>query len=154
MRWRYPVIIGGLAAVLGAGGWFVLAGSGTSGTAAADQAADVRQGGRLYQQYCATCHGMNRQGQANWRERKADGRLPAPPLDGSGHTWHHPDSQLVAIITHGVEAFAPDGYESDMKGFADKLDEAEIRAILAYLKAKWPAAKRERQADITAKSGE
>lgn len=118
----------------------------------ADGAADEKTlvlGARLYQENCAACHGANRQGQSNWRERKSDGKLPAPPLDGSGHTWHHPDSQLRAMISQGVAALAPAGYETDMRGFGDELSRAQIDAILAYIKANWPDAQRERQAAIT-----
>jgi hypothetical protein len=29
-------------------------------------------------------------------QRKPDGKLPAPPHDASGHTWHHADAQLFS----------------------------------------------------------
>ena len=35
-------------------------------------------------------------------EHGPDGRLPAPPHDESGHTWHHPDAQLFAITKYGL----------------------------------------------------
>jgi mono/diheme cytochrome c family protein len=64
--------------------------------------------------------------------------MPAPPHDASGHTWHHADNQLFGIVKHGILAFAPPGYESDMPGFGDRLSDAEIRDILAYIKSTWP----------------
>ena len=48
-------------------------------------------GKAVYERHCAACHGANLEGQPNWRSRDPSGRLPAPPHDASGHTWHHPD---------------------------------------------------------------
>jgi len=42
------------------------------------------------------------EGQPNWRERRSDGRLPAPPHDASSHAWHHPDAVLVDNVKHGL----------------------------------------------------
>lgn len=111
----------------------------------AEGARDLARGADLYQANCAACHGVEREGAENWRERGPDGKLPAPPLDGTGHTWHHPDEELIAIITHGIAPFAPEGYKTDMEGFGDELSDAEIRDILAYIKAQWPEEIRERQ---------
>lgn len=133
-----------LAAVLALGGWRFLGADATAPTAA-----ELTRGQELYAANCASCHGADGAGQADWRTRRADGRLPAPPLNGDGHTWHHPDRQLIAIITHGVEAFAPAGYRSDMAGFGDRLSADEIRQILAYLKSTWPSDKLARQQAIT-----
>ncbi|MGP3699899.1 c-type cytochrome, partial [Rhodobacter sp. NSM] len=36
-------------------------------------------GQRVYAAECASCHGANLEGQANWREPGPDGRYPAPP---------------------------------------------------------------------------
>ena len=47
----------------------------------------VALGKRIYAEHCASCHGANLEGQPNWRIRKPDGRMPAPPHDSSGHTW-------------------------------------------------------------------
>ena len=115
--------------------------------------ADIAAGEGLYQANCASCHGAKGGGQANWRERRADGKLPAPPLNGDGHTWHHPDGQLFAMIKHGIAALAPKGYESDMQGFGDRLSDAEIRQVLAYVKSTWPEDKLARQQEITARAG-
>ena len=49
----------------------------------------VATGKLLYAEQCASCHGAALQGVANWKERLADGSLPPPPHDSSGHTWHH-----------------------------------------------------------------
>ncbi len=64
--------------------------------------------------------------------------MPAPPHDGSGHTWHHPDAVLFGITKKGVvPPYAPVGYESDMPAFAGKLSDDEIWAVLAYIKSHW-----------------
>ncbi len=109
----------------------------------------VALGQGLYAKACASCHGVNLEGQADWRIRRADGRLPAPPHDETGHTWHHPDDQLFAMTKFGPAAFAGlDDYKSDMPAFEGVLSDREIRAVLAYIKSTWPAEVRARQDDI------
>lgn len=112
-------------------------------------AVDLARGQILYAQQCAVCHGQNLEGQPNWRQRRADGRLPAPPHDASGHTWHHADAQLIRIIKEGVTPLAPPGYVSDMPGFATTLSDTDILAILAYIKSYWPEDIRARQAKLS-----
>lgn len=74
-------------------------------TVANREAAQVDTGRRLYAAHCAACHGANLEGQANWRTRLANGRLPAPPHDASGHTWHHSDQVLLDITKKGPAAY-------------------------------------------------
>jgi len=103
-------------------------------------------GEAVYGQACASCHGASLQGQPDWRTRRADGRLPAPPHDESGHTWHHPDEQLFAITKYGPAAVAGlDDYKTDMPAFDGVLSDRQIRAVLAYIKSTWPAEIRARQ---------
>jgi mono/diheme cytochrome c family protein len=113
-------------------------------------AALVARGAAVYAQHCAICHGARLEGQPNWRERLPNGRLPAPPHDASGHTWHHPDAQLFTLTKEGPAALLP-GYESDMPGFRGVLTDGEIWAVLAYIKSTWPEAIRARQAGIEAR---
>jgi mono/diheme cytochrome c family protein len=101
-------------------------------------AAVVTQGAVLYADQCAACHGDRLQGQPDWQVRQENGRLPAPPHDPSGHTWHHPDAQLIDITTRGTAAVVGGGHESDMPGFGGILTEAEIVAVLSYIKSTWP----------------
>ena len=107
--------------------------------------AQVALGRQLYAVHCAGCHGANLEGQPEWQTRLPSGRMPAPPHDASGHTWHHSDDQLFAITKRGVSAIVP-GYESDMPGFEGVLSEDEIRAVLAFIKSTWPEKEREYQA--------
>ena len=97
----------------------------------------VALGEILYQQYCASCHGVELEGQPDWKLRDENGFLPAPPHDETGHTWHHPDEQLFEITKIGTEAYVGRGYRSNMIGFADQLDDTEIWAVLAYIKSQW-----------------
>ncbi|MGP1397120.1 MAG: c-type cytochrome [Inquilinaceae bacterium] len=115
-----------------------------------DDPQQVALGKDLYAAQCAACHGANLEGQPNWRQRLPNGRLPGPPHDASGHTWHHPDAQLFAITKYGVEALAPAGYESDMPAFEDALTDDQIAAVLAYIKSRWPQNIRRAQAERNA----
>ena len=108
----------------------------------------VADGRATYAAVCAGCHGAALEGQANWRQRKPDGRLPAPPHDLSGHTWHHPDAQLFALTKFGPSMIAGDGYESDMPGFEGVLRDREIIAVLSFIKSTWPAEIRALHDDI------
>ena len=101
-------------------------------------AAKLALGAKVYARTCSSCHGAKLEGQPNWRARGANGRLPAPPHDESGHTWHHPDRVLFGITKHGpVPPYAPKNYESDMPSFGGKLSDEEIWAVLAYIKSHW-----------------
>ena len=99
----------------------------------------VTRGEAIYQRECAACHGENLEGQPNWRQRKDDGRLPAPPQDASGHTWHHPTAMLFTITKHGPAAHMGGSYESDMPAFEGVLSDEEIVAVLSFIKSTWPA---------------
>jgi len=100
--------------------------------------ATLAQGEKLYAQHCAACHGPNLEGQRDWRRRLPNGRLPAPPHDDSGHTWHHPERLLFEITKYGlVPPNAPAGYQSDMPAYAGKLSDDEIRAVLAFIESRW-----------------
>jgi mono/diheme cytochrome c family protein len=57
----------------------------------------VARGKVVYKEHCASCHGANLEGQPNWRHRLPNGRMPAPPHDPTGHTWHHSDKQLFEM---------------------------------------------------------
>ncbi|SFR31973.1 c-type cytochrome [Litoreibacter janthinus] len=98
----------------------------------------VAEGELIYDGACASCHGANLEGQPDWRQPGPDGKLPAPPHDITGHTWHHPIEQLFAVTKYGTEALVGGNYKSDMRGFEDELTDAQIKAVLAYIKSTWP----------------
>lgn len=101
-------------------------------------AAVVAEGAAIYAAQCAACHGADLEGQPEWQVRGPRGRLPAPPHDQTGHTWHHPDAQRIDLTTRGTAAVVGGDYESDMAGFGDILTEREIIAVLSYIKSTWP----------------
>ena len=113
---------------------------------------DLQRGAVVYADYCASCHGANLEGQPNWRSRMPNGKLPAPPHDANGHTWHHPDRQLFAITKYGSAAIIGNNYESDMAGFGESLSDGEIWDVLAYIKSQWPERERTVQERITRQS--
>jgi mono/diheme cytochrome c family protein len=111
----------------------------------------VARGKSVYDQYCGSCHGVRLEGQPNWKDKLPTGRMPAPPHDASGHTWHHPDSVLFGITRLGLVPgkYAPPKYESDMPGFGGTLSDDDIWAVLAYIKSSWPPEIRKAQLEVT-----
>jgi len=142
--------------VLGAGVWLWAARS--EGARLRADAADARQvalGEAVYRRRCASCHGAKLEGQPDWRIRKPDGKLPAPPHDESGHTWHHPDGQLFRITKLGLKPpLAPEGYRSDMPSFGTVLTDEEIWAALAFIKSRWPAEIRARHGALNQRASQ
>jgi mono/diheme cytochrome c family protein len=100
--------------------------------------ARVSEGRALYNENCASCHGIQLKGEPNWQQRDANGFLPAPPHDITGHTWHHPDELLFTITFSGVQALVGPDYVSKMPAFKGQLSEHQIWSILAYIKSTWP----------------
>lgn len=112
-------------------------------------ASQVASGQAIYAANCASCHGANLEGQQDWKSRKPNGRMPPPPHDDTGHTWHHPDDILFGITKLGVAPpYAPPGYESDMPGFGQKLTDQQIWDVLAYIKSRWSSRAQQAQAQI------
>lgn len=109
----------------------------------------VALGRTVYASQCAVCHGANLEGQPNWRERKPDGRLPAPPHDETGHTWHHDDATLFNLTKYGLSALVGRPVETDMPAYDGVLTDEQIRASLAYIKSRWPAQIQARQAEMS-----
>jgi len=111
----------------------------------------LAQGKTVYQAHCAACHGARLEGQPHWRERDGAGRLPAPPHDASGHTWHHPDAVLFKVVKYGVaQAANLKDYDSAMPAYEGVLTDAEIVAVLSWIKAQWPPAIRKQQEAVNA----
>jgi len=130
-----------IIASLGNGVWLSVA----AAEADPNDSKQVALGRSIYQQNCASCHGVKLEGQPDWRSRKPDGKLPAPPHDASGHTWHHPDTILLRIIKEGTAAIVGQGYQSDMPGFKELLSDEEILAALEFIKSGWPERQRKFQ---------
>lgn len=141
----WALAVGGLlvGAVTSVAAWFGVAALRPEPDAA------LARGRSLYQAHCASCHGANLEGQPDWKRALPSGRLPAPPHDASGHTWHHPDRVLFEITKHGTAAVVGGGYESDMPGFSGVLTDDEILAVLAFIRSTWPPREREFQRRVS-----
>ncbi len=139
---RRAVLIGTAAVV------FALA-AGALSVRASTSAAQIARGQEVYATQCARCHGANLEGQPDWQTRQPNGRMPAPPHDETGHTWHHPDQDLFLIVKEGIAAIVP-GYETDMPAFGDLLSDQDLLAVLAFIKSTWPDRERQYQAARTA----
>lgn len=142
----------GVLAALGAAAYVWTESAANVASGVMPESVDLVAGKALYAETCAACHGANLEGQDNWRSPGADGRLPAPPHDETGHTWHHAD-QLLFDYTKlgGREVMAAQGMEFDsgMPGFGDQLSDQEIWNVLGYIKSTWPEEIRDMQAART-----
>jgi len=109
----------------------------TTNTTLEEVSAKLELGKALYYTHCASCHGENLQGQPKWKTSlDEDGHNYAPPLNGTGHTWHHSEEQLYNIIRYGLK-FYNDNYKGKMKG-NDQLNDEDVWSILEYIKSVWP----------------
>jgi len=109
----------------------------------ADNRAWVSRGKPLYAGHCASCHGRNLQGQPLWQLADAYAGRRAPAFDVSGYTWQRSDDEIFRIAKFG--RFDP-GPPTAMPGFEHQLDDGQILAIVAFIKARWPVGLRILQA--------
>ncbi len=113
----------------------------------------LASGKALYKEYCASCHGVELEGQEDWKTPNDDGSLKAPPHDASGHTWHHSDRLLFFYSKYGgdeaLKTIGVTGVKSAMPAFKDVLDDSQIWKILSYIKSTWPKREAEYQKKIS-----
>ncbi len=115
-------------------------GAGTPMTASSTPQARVSDpellalGKQVFMDNCARCHGRRAEGAPDWRTPNAQGHYPPPPLDGSGHAWHHPKTMLRQVIREG----SPPGPQARMPAWKDRLSEREIQAVIAWFQSLWP----------------
>lgn len=93
----------------------------------------ITQGARVFQENCTSCHGKRAEGAPDWRKPGPDGNYPAPPLDGTGHGWHHPLKILFQVVNKG----SPGG-QGTMPAWGGKLSDDEMIAAIAWFQSKWP----------------
>ena len=97
----------------------------------------IARGKIIYESNCVSCHQVNLVGAENWKGLDQDGHRKAPPLNGTGHTWHHDDASLHNIIKYGLAKIVK-SYDGKMLGFGDNLKDQDIDSALAYIKSFWP----------------
>jgi len=106
----------------------------------------VTLGKGVYMGYCAACHGRSLQGQPLWQLDDKFAGTRAPAHDESGHTWQHADDDLFHKTKFGHFAAEPISPAPAMPAFATILDDRQILAALAFIKARWPLGLRVSQA--------
>ncbi len=94
--------------------------------------AQLTRGKALFEQNCARCHGSDAEGAFRWRVQQPDGTYLPPPLNGTGHAWHHPRAALIGVIDNGTQ---PQG---NMPAWQPKLSQAQISDIVTWLESLWP----------------
>lgn len=107
-------------------------------------------GATIYARECAECHGANLEGEPNWQQPNADGTFRAPPHDATGHTWHHSDQHLWERVKYGTAVLPPQlQAQSNMPAYDGVLSDAEITAVLTFIKQSWPADVQQIQREIS-----
>lgn len=93
----------------------------------------LEAGKKIFTENCAQCHGANAQGADNWHQRNPDGTFPPPPLNGTGHAWHHSKAVLTDMIKNGSRPG-----EGNMPAWKDKLSDEEIDMVIQWFQSHWP----------------
>ncbi|MBI4219257.1 MAG: cytochrome c [Chloroflexi bacterium] len=106
------------------------------------------RGEQLYVATCQSCHGG-----------ATDGSMMdiPPPHNANGHTWHHPDCQLIDTVLNGSGAtgemmrkmMGADEDAPRMPAFKSSLSDKDVAAILGYIKTFWTEDQRQFQAKTT-----
>jgi len=95
--------------------------------------AQLIRGKQVFKNNCAVCHGDKGQSLVDdWKKPLADGSYPAPPLNGTAHSWHHSMEILLRTINKGGVLLG-----GTMPAFNDKLSENEKEAVLAHVMSFW-----------------
>lgn len=112
----------------------------------ADDLPTVMHGKQVYMAHCASCHGRYLQGQPLWQLADQNFHRRAPAHDQTGHTWLHGDEELLFITKFGHFADVEETEASAMPAFEAVLDDHDILAAIAFIKARWPVGPRVMQA--------
>jgi len=111
--------------------------SGTNVSRTLDEAL-VAEGKWLFEENCKACHGVNAQGAKDWRQPDADGFYPPPPLNGSGHAWHHSTMVLKNVIKYGSARDEQGRVMGKMPAWDKKLDDRQLDALISWFQSFWP----------------
>mgnify|MGYP000149397582 CR=1 FL=1 len=94
---------------------------------------NIALGEDVFNKNCISCHGSKGVGLAkDWKVKDENGNYPAPPLNGSAHTWHHSPEQLLYTINKGGVEMG-----GQMPAFEDLLSEAEKQSLIDYMDSLW-----------------
>jgi len=112
---------------------------------AADPAMTTR-GAHVYWRQCGPCHGDHLQGQPFWQLVDQDAGRRAPALDATGRAWRRSDAELFQVVKYGRYPDRVYARESQMPAYEGALEDPDILAVLAFVKARWPVGERALQA--------
>lgn len=128
-------------------------GSAANAARAVDKVAQDRlaAGRGVYESACASCHGARGEGAADWQGPDANGEMPAPPHDASGHTWRHSDAMLYRIVQQGWRDPFNKTQRLTMPAFKGQLTREQTIGVIDYLKALWKPEQRQVQAEESRK---
>ena len=110
----------------------------TATDAQADRPAQVALGRTLYRQHCAYCHGIDREGHVEWQPGAPVESGLAPPLDERSPAVEKSDRLIFDLVKFGGQPFLPPRVRSQMPAFEFNLTDAQIWALVAYFKYRWP----------------
>jgi len=109
---------------------WLLAGLFTLSAAGADEAADLARGQEIFGSICATCHGPAGAPDPDSPLVKGLGVMPANFSDALFNSREPLDAWKI-VVTHGGPAL---GFSEQMPAFGESLSEADIDAVLVYIK--------------------
>jgi cbb3-type cytochrome c oxidase subunit III len=93
----------------------------------------IEAGKKLYQRFCASCHGP---------QGKGDGGMAlsgGTPSDLTDETWDYGDTDGEIFVA------IRDGVSSDMLAYKDKLNDQQIWQLVHYLRSLGPKPKEEKE---------
>jgi mono/diheme cytochrome c family protein len=99
-----------------------------------DSKKGIELGKTTFNDNCVSCHGMEGKGLAkDWKKKQANGKYPAPPINGTAHAWHHSPKALLQTINDGGIKIG-----GQMPAFNNKLNDEEKLALIDYIYSLWP----------------
>jgi mono/diheme cytochrome c family protein len=102
--------------------------------------AAAARGRKVYDAYCAYCHGIDLDGRSSWFAPTTRDAVTSPRLDAGGRAARLSDRTLFGITKYGGTWFATPGVESKMPAFDRIIDDDAIRDAIAYIKLSWTPA--------------
>jgi mono/diheme cytochrome c family protein len=110
----------------GGGTWTSFAGSDRATPRA------IREGERLFAEYCQQCHGTQGVGERpDDPYAKDEYGFVAPALNDDAHAWHHPDRQLIQLILNGSSR------NERMIAWKEALSREDAENLVTYIKSLW-----------------